>query len=74
MTKSGNKITRISPHVMIMPFPVEERTSGMESTYDPSRPEASWVMFAETPIEHVMVHFSEQAVRSMMAPGGGSGK
>ena len=69
VAKSGQKIARISPHVMIMPFPVDEKTSGMESNYDPSRPEASWVMFAGTPIEHVMVHFSEQAVRSMMETG-----
>lgn len=26
----------------------------------------SWVMAAKTPIEHVMVHFSEQKVNAMM--------
>lgn len=63
---SGKTITRLSPHLMIMPFPVDEKTSGMPTTYDPSDPQASWVMFAGTPIEHVMVHFSEEAAMSMM--------
>lgn len=69
VTKSGAKITRISPHLMIMPFPVNEKTSGMATTYDPDNPSASWVMFPGTPIEHVMVHFSNKGVEAMMKAG-----
>lgn len=65
-TKSGAKITRLSPHLMIMPFPVNEKSAKMAKTYDPGNPDASWVMFAGTPIEHVMIHFSEEDVAAMM--------
>ena len=69
VAKFGAKITRISPHLMIMPFPVKEKASGMATTYDPANPDASWVMFSGTPIEHVMMHFSKMAVDAMMAAG-----
>jgi len=69
VAKSGQKITRLSPHVMIMPLPVDEKTSGLESAYDPSKPYANWVMMRGTAIEHLMVHFPEPVVKSMMAPG-----
>ena len=64
--KSGVKIVRISPHLMILPFPVNEKTAGMSTKYDTDNPGASWIMAAKTPIEHVMVHFSEQEVSAMM--------
>ena len=66
IAKSGAEITRISPHLMILPFPVNEKTSEMPSKYDPANPDASWVMFPRTPIEHVMGHFSEKDVSAMM--------
>ena len=66
VAKSGAKIVRISPHLMILPFPVNEKTAGMSTKYDTDQPNASWIMAAKTPIEHVMVHFTEQEVRAMM--------
>lgn len=66
VTTSGQTITRLSPHVMIMPLPMNEATSGLGTSYDPNDPEAAWVMMRGTPIEHLMVHFSDQAVESMM--------
>lgn len=66
VTKDGKKITRLSPHIMIMPLPVDEKTSGMASVYDPSDPYANWIMMRGTPIEHLMIHFSDDAVKSMM--------
>lgn len=68
VAKSGKKITRLSPHVMIMPLPINEKTSGMETAYDPENPFASWVMMRGTPIEHLMIHLPEPAVKSMMEP------
>lgn len=66
VAKSGAKIVRISPHLMILPFPVNEKTAGISTKYDTDKPGASWIMAAKTPIEHVMVHFSEQDVQAMM--------
>ena len=66
--KSGSKITRLSPHLMIMPLPMAEKSSGLQSTYDPGNPNASWVMAAGSPIEHLMLHFSTEATKSMMNP------
>ena len=68
VAKSGKKITRLSPHLMVMPLPIDEKASKLASKYDPDNPEASWVMFPGTPIEHVMMHFSDAAVNSMMEP------
>lgn len=69
VTKSGKKITRLSPHVMIMPLPMDESISGMPTTYDPDNPEASWVMMRGTAIEHLMIHLSDKVTKSMMQPG-----
>ena len=66
VTKSGAKIVRMTPHLMILPFPINEKTSGMSTMYDTDNPKASWVMAAKSPIEHVMIHFSEQEVSAMM--------
>ncbi len=66
VAKSGVKIVRISPHLMIMPFPVNEKTAGMSTKYNTANPGASWIMAAKTPIEHVMVHFSDKEVSAMM--------
>ncbi len=68
VAKSGVKIVRISPHLMIMPFPVNKKTAGMSSKYNAANPGSSWIMAAKSPIEHVMVHFSEQEVSAMMNP------
>jgi len=69
VAKSGKKITRLSPHVMIMPLPMNEKISGMAATYDPDNPDASWVMMRGTPIEHLMIHFSTKVTKSMMETG-----
>ena len=66
VAKSGAKIVRMTPHLMILPFPINEKTSGMSTKYDTDHPKASWVMAAKSPIEHLMVHFSEQEVNAMM--------
>lgn len=68
VTDSGAKITRISPHLMVMPLPVHEGESIMLPLYDPSRPDANWTMVANTPLEHMMIHFSEEEVKALMNP------
>ena len=66
VAKSGAKIVRMTPHLMILPFPINEKTAGMPTKYDTDHPEASWIMAAKTPIEHLMIHFSKQEVSAMM--------
>ena len=66
VAKSGAKVVRMTPHLMILPFPINEKTSGMSTKYDTDHPKASWVMAAKSPIEHLMVHFSKQEVNAMM--------
>jgi len=66
VAKSGVKIVRTSPHLMIMPFPVNEKTAGMSTKYNTANPGASWIMAVKSPIEHVMMHFSEKEVSAMM--------
>ena len=68
VAKSGAKIVRMTPHLMILPFPINEKTAGMQTKYDTDHPGASWIMAAKTPIEHLMIHFSKQEVSSMMNP------
>ena len=66
VAKSGAKVVRMSPHLMIIPFPINEKTSEMSTKYDTDNPISSWVMAAKSPIEHLMVHFSEEEVKGMM--------
>lgn|GEM_PF-920030 len=63
----GKKVVKLSPHIMLMPLPVKGKESVMASHYDVDKPTNSWVMGAGLPIEHVMVHFSDEDVASMMA-------
>lgn len=62
----GKKVARLSPHIMLMPLPVNGKDSTLPTHYDPDNPTASWVMAADTPIEHVMIHFSDEDVSEMM--------
>ncbi len=38
----------------------------MSTKYNTASPGSSWIMAAKSPIEHVMVHFSEKEVSAMM--------
>lgn len=63
---SGNKLVRLSPHFMIMPLPVEEGDSIMVGKYNTDHPHANWTMFAGTPLEHLMVHFTDDETARLM--------
>jgi hypothetical protein len=60
------KIVRLSPHIMVMPLPVNGKQSLLGYQYDTKDPNASWVMAAGTPLEHLMMHFSEKEAAEMM--------
>lgn len=68
ISDSGKKIMQLSPHVMIMPLPVKESVGVLHGKYNPDFPEASWTMFANTPLEHLMVHFSSAETDRIMHP------
>lgn len=62
----GNKLVRLSPHIMVMPLPVNGKQSLLGYQYDTKDPNASWVMAAGTPMEHLMIHFGEKETAEMM--------
>lgn len=62
----GKKVVKLSPHIMLMPLPVNGKSSVMPSHYNVDEPQGSWVMGADLPIEHVMIHFTDDDVASMM--------
>lgn len=66
--ESGQKIVRLSPHLMIMPLPVDEGESIMIGRYDTDHPHSNWTMFASTPLEHLMVHFTEEETNRVLSP------
>ena len=62
----GKKVVKLSPHIMLMPLTVNGKSSVMPSHYNVDEPQGSWVMGAGLPIEHVMIHFTDEDVASMM--------
>ena len=66
---SGGDIFQMSPHVMIMPVPFNNETAALGTKYDLDNPLNAWIMAANTPIEHLMVHFSADDVAAMMTTG-----
>jgi len=64
--KADAEVFRMTPHIMIMPAPFNEKAAGMKTAYDLDHPLRAWIMAAGTPIEHLMVHFSPEDVAAMM--------
>ena len=64
MSNSGmsdtNGHVQMSPHIMILPLPVDAQEAGMPATYDPTNTENTWVMAAGTTLAHVHVHFTQE--------------
>lgn len=56
----GDDHVRMSPHIMILPLPVDAQQAGMPVTFDPTNSGLTWVMGAGTTMAHVHVHFSEE--------------
>ena len=63
------KVFQMTPHVMIMPVPFDEKASGLSTAYDLENPLNPWIMASGTAIEHLMVHLSPDAVAAMMGSG-----
>ncbi|MEZ5657435.1 MAG: hypothetical protein R3E83_02565, partial [Burkholderiaceae bacterium] len=55
-----------SPHIMVTPLLINGKQSLLGYQYDTNDPNASWAMAADTPIEHLMVHFGWEEGAEMM--------
>ncbi len=68
-SESDQEFIRMTPHIMIMPVPVDEKIAELPTSYDPDNPLRAWIMAVGTPVEHLMVHFSFAAAKGMVEPG-----
>jgi len=66
---TGAEVVQMSPHVMVMPLPSNESVAGMTTKYNLESPLDAWIMAAGKPHEHLMVHFSNEDTKALMAPG-----
>lgn len=48
----------MTPHLMILPLPLDHRTADLPGGYDPDDALAMWIMGANTPNAHLHVHFT----------------
>lgn len=62
------KVVQMTPHVMIMPLPSDEKVAGMTTKYNLEHPLNPWIMAAGKPHEHLMVHFSAEDAKALMEP------
>jgi len=58
---------QMTPHLMILPLPVDASQADLPTTYDPSNPLLTWVMAAGTPLAHIHIHFSEDERAALSA-------
>ena len=68
--KEGKGFINMSPHIMIIPLPVDEKAGGLSGTYDEHDPYRKWVMLPGTKAEHLHVHFPEKVLNAIMNPDG----
>jgi hypothetical protein len=68
-----NETITMTPHVMILPLPIDPAAAGLEPAYDPDHSLSMWVMGAGTPTAHLRVHFSQRLYKALqMLPGHGA--
>jgi len=68
-SESDQAFIRMTPHIMIMPVPSDEKIAELPTSYDPDNPLRAWIMAVGTPAEHLMVHFSDAAAKGMIEAG-----
>jgi hypothetical protein len=56
-----NGVITMTPHLMILPLPIDPRIAGLPGVYDPANEHAMWIMGANTPTAHLHVHFTPSA-------------
>ena len=62
-------VVQMTPHVMILPLPFNEKAAAMSTAYALDDPLGAWIMAAGKPHEHLMVHFSAKDVNALMKSG-----
>jgi hypothetical protein len=62
------KVVQMTPHVMILPLPFNKNVAHMKAKYNLEHPLDAWIMAASEPHEHLMVHFSDEDTKALMAP------
>jgi hypothetical protein len=63
------KVVQMTPHVMIMPLPFDKKAASSKTKYNLEHPLDAWIMAAGEPHEHLMVHFSAEDTKALIAPG-----
>lgn len=62
-------VVQMTPHVMILPLPFNEKAAVMPTAYALGDPLGAWIMAAGKPHEHLMVHFSTEDMNALMKSG-----
>jgi len=58
--KTGTGSITMTPHVMILPLPLDASVANLPVTYDPDHPLATWIMGGGTPTAHLHTHFAPE--------------
>ncbi|RAI03963.1 hypothetical protein DLJ53_05710 [Acuticoccus sediminis] len=67
--QAGGDVVQMSPHVMVMPLPLNEGAAELTTSYSLEDPIRPWIMAAGLPHEHLMVHFTDKNTQALMNPG-----
>jgi hypothetical protein len=65
-TSGSDDHVQMSPHIMILPLPVDAKTAELPVTFDPTSSDRTWVMAAGTTLAHVHVHFTGEAREALL--------
>lgn len=63
------QIINMTPHIMILPLPIDPTKADLSGSYDSKNPLAMWVMAPHTPIAHLHVHFPTAVHKALMTVG-----
>ena len=61
------EIINMTPHIMILPLPLDPAAAQLPHVYDPNHPTRQWVMAAGTPLAHLHVHFTDAVHQALRA-------
>ena len=66
----GTDHVQMSPHIMILPLPVDAQSAALPAKFNPKHADTTWVMAAGTNLAHVHVHFTEDARDALLQVSG----
>jgi len=62
----ASDVISMTPHLMILPLPIDAKVAGLSDKYDEKTPLSMWVMAAGSPIQHLHVHFPDAVYKALM--------